>query len=510
MNAPSSSSTNNSQILFFWSIVLAALVSFFLIYQSLFNILFNYWNEYGTYSHGYLTILLSAFLVYTCIKQFKFSYSEPSILSLLGLAIVSLIWLLAYFANVNTVQMLCAPFFIFLTLTYFCGLKNFRILLIPVFILLFTIPIWSLFLPYLQEVAVVVTNKLLSFSSLDYRVHENRVIFSQGIFQIEESCSGLRYLLVGVLLAVVYGFLNYQSYWSALVLILSTILIMLIGNILRILVIISLGVYKGMDYPLVQDHESLGWILFAFLLIPMFILARYINPVLGQKTKPNVHREFQYYKGSNSTGLILSLVLYLVTILVSPLYAKYVDHNVSGIASLSSGKALIFDDWEGPQQDSSQWLPNYSLYSESFSGKYSSLSHTVSLSTMLYSEKKPEGELINYGNHLINGDEWRLVESIYDHKVKTLIQEKIIFVNKATIESRRDKECIRVWYWFDVGGEILTKKWQVKLHETLMRLNRKSGSAITSISTSCANTSDEVLGNYLTDNMSQIKKLIIW
>jgi len=278
----------NRSSLFVWFVVLAVLGIFFYVYRYSINVLLNYWNDYGTYSHGYLTVLLSMFLIYSCVKQEQFSYSRPSVLCALGAFVISLVWLVAYVASINTVQMLCIPFFIFFTISYFCGLNNYRILIVPVFILLFTVPIWSATLPLLQELAVNVTNKLLSVSSLEYLVVDNRVIFSKGIFQIEESCSGLRYLLVGVLLAVVYGFLNYESSWSTLFLILSTVVIMLIANFVRILVIIALGVYKGMDHPMVQDHENLGWVLFALFLIPMFVIARYLNPnIWSSKNTPS-------------------------------------------------------------------------------------------------------------------------------------------------------------------------------------------------------------------------------
>jgi len=38
----------------------------------------------------------------------------------------------------------------------------------------------------------------------------------------------------------------------------------------------------------------------------------------------------------------------------------------------------------------------------------------------------------------------------------------------------------------------------------------RSGSALTSISTNCNEKADEILAEYLDDNIAQIKNLIIW
>jgi len=92
----------NRSSLFVWFVVLAVLGIFFYVYRYSINVLLNYWNDYGTYSHGYLTVLLSMFLIYSCVKQEQFSYSRPSVLCALGAFVISLVWLVAYVASINT------------------------------------------------------------------------------------------------------------------------------------------------------------------------------------------------------------------------------------------------------------------------------------------------------------------------------------------------------------------------------------------------------------------------
>ena len=451
------SNYKNNQTVYVWVAILLALCSFVFIYRTSINTLFYNWNEYGTYSHGYLTILLSAFLIYTCVKQARISYSGPSTVSAICILIISLIWLFAYLANINTIQMLCMPFFIYFILTYFSGLKNYRILLVPIFILLFTIPIWSLILPILQDTAVHATNKLLSISNLDYRVVDNTVIFSKGVFEIEESCSGLRYLLVGVLLSIIYGFLNYQSSWSMLVLILIAVTIMLIGNLIRIMVVIGLGVGKGMDYPLVKDHENLGWVLFAFLLVPLFIIARYLKPNLWQKIAQD---EINITSSDNSmrlNKLFFVFVIYLIVISAAPLYASYLMNDITKVASLKPNGVIADGRWTGPVLLSSRWAPNYSLYSEHFVGHYRKQGQTVVLNSFLYTNQGLNGELINVNNQLVDKNKWGITDVSSHQAVSDKANLNSISVNKVTIHSKQAKDCFRIWYWFDVNGAAYTK-----------------------------------------------------
>ena len=510
MNKESITKYKDSRILFVWVTILAALSGFVFIYRSSIGVMFSYWNDYGTYSHGYLTILVSAYLVFVCVKLSKLEYSGPSIVSIGCLSATSVAWLFACLVNVNVLQMLCMPFFVYFTLTFFYGFKNYRTLLIPIFILLFTIPVWSLLLPYLQDIAVVATKMLLSFSNLEYQVVDNTVIFSIGIFEIEESCSGLRYLLVGMLLSIVYGFLNYQSYWSVLVMVLAAMIIMLIGNVIRILIVIGLGVVKGMDYPLVQDHENLGWVLFAFLLIPLFVIARYIQPNLWQKTLRQEDKNENVGIRISVVNLFILLIIYLLVISTAPLYAAYLKNNVTEVASFKLNGIMPLEGWSGPVLLSSRWVPSYSSYSENFVGQYSKDNKTIALNSLLYTKHNSNGELINVNNQLADKNEWELVDFSPHQVIFNRAQESSVVVNKVTIHSKKINDCFRVWYWFDVGGSTYTKRWKVKLKQAEMLFNGESGGAITSISISCDKGSDEVLNDFMLANFAQLKKLILW
>ncbi len=490
-----------------WVVLIAGIVFFVYLYRVSISALFLNWNTYGTYSHGYLTIIISIYLVYVSVKEKRLKISHSSFISAVWLLLVSLAWLLAYIANINTMQMLCIPFFLFFTFTYFFGWKNYKTLLIPIYILLFTIPIWSLLLPYLQGIAVNATSIALSFTNLDYQIVDNSVIFSKGIFVIEESCSGLRYVLVGMLLSMVFGFLNYHEYWRTLLLILVSIIIMLIGNLVRILIIIGLGVYKGVDYPLVQDHENLGWVVFAFFLVPLFLFARALNVNVGNANTLVQKSETGKSDLSHSPAIIL--LLYILVISAAPLFANYIESNQAEISMLDTSKIRASGEWVGPKLHAPLWEPNYLLYSEQFVAQFEKQNNTVALNILHYSILNPEGELINTENKIVDNRDWKIIDSLTGQVVKGQEGVKLLEVNTATITAKKSGECIRIWYWFEVGGENYVRKWRVKLNELIAKLQGRSGSALNAISTRCLRStmdSDKILNDYLQLHYHSIKE----
>ena len=497
----------NRQLYFCWATIIFALGIFVIAYQESIKTLFRIWNEYGAYSHGYMTVLLAAYLIYICVKENRIDYSKPTVVSLIGLFLTSIVWLVSYLSGINIGQTLSLPFFVFFTITYFVGLRNYRVLFIPVFLLLLVVPIWSIFLPSLQGIATYLVNNILSFTTLEYQSSGNKIILASGIFEIEESCSGLRFLLVGVLLSIVFSFLNYKSYWSAFILILSSILIMLTANVVRILVIIAIGAKTEMTHPWVQDHASLGWVVFAIFLIPLFVLARRLDPnisIVEEENKlPVSGYEFVLSKR------LIALVFYVATICFAPLYAQYAKNNINQVAKLDDDVGVLAG-WSRLDLNRSKWELKYISYAQRYEAEYTKNKHKVDLSVYLYTKAVPGSELINFNNTLVDKDKWSIVSNNGNQQIMLENNVSSINVNKATIESDVLSECKRVWYWYEVDGEAYTKKLRVKLSEALMVIKGKSGSTINAVSTSCDENSDLILTEFLSDNMSRLKKLTIW
>ncbi len=132
---------------------------------------------------------------------------------------------------------------------------------------------------------------------------------------------------------------------------------------------------------------------------------------------------------------------------------------------------------------------------------------------MLYLKESQGNELISSGNRLVDKDIWDVDDDSKNQVVLGKGNTTNLEVNKATISSRVDGQCARVWYWFEIGGNYETKEWQAKLYGALAKLQGNFGAAFISVSTTCLESnklSDAVLNEYVLDNYQATRKSIKW
>jgi len=494
-----------------WLLFCLSLLVFGLIYAGSIERLIRIWSTSGTYSHGFVSIILVAYLLYVGKNSSVYQHTKPFLSSLILIFLTSLMWFLGNLASVNTLLVFTLPIFLVTIYLLYFGWIVAKQNVIPLTILFFALPVWSVLLPYLQTMTVFSSALLLKVLAIEHVIENNYVKLPQGIFEIEESCSGLRYLLVGVTLSLAYGYLNYQNLKKTTALVISSVLLMIFGNYLRVLVVILLGIWKGMSYPLVQDHANLGWVLFGLLLLPLYYVAKIIersqSPIFNTKNKTKFcDQNFSKIKYP------FIFILFLASISVAPIYANYLSSAITSSGTSSSLEVSAAGEWQGPMSFSSKWIPNYSFYSDSYTAQYTNPdSKKVTLTMHAYKAQQQAKEMININNTLVNSLKWKHIDLELSMPIRGA-EFRNMNINKATIMSSDEKSCLRVWYWFDVYGNNLTKKWQVKIHELRAVVLGKTGSALVTISTQCTKDGkiqDEILHNYFENNYAEIKKSLI-
>src|SRR5690606_22696468 len=123
----------------------------------------------------------------------------------------SLVWFVAKVAEIQSLQMLSILGILFFMVPAMFGLAWLKLAFIPLVILLFALPIWQPVLPLLQDITTAVTHFNLKLIGRPVYVVENFVHVSGGSFVIEESCSGLRFLLVATTLSLVNSSMNLHT-----------------------------------------------------------------------------------------------------------------------------------------------------------------------------------------------------------------------------------------------------------------------------------------------------------
>lgn len=261
----------NSNILFL------LLILFLLCCLALYPQVISDWRSYsfddGTYSHAYLMPLIIGYLLWQqrTSLQLRVSYTFLLLATLCGAALaVSLI------AQLTSIGRLLFPLYIILLS---CSLlKPSKALIVPLALTWFVTPVWGSLIEPLQAIAVFLTRFFMQFTNIPVYVEGNFVQIPQGVFEIAEGCSGLRYFIVSLALSTLLCHLQLRKLHNMVLVILCAVLGAILVNGIRIVLIILIGYFSGMQSSIVHDHNMFGWFLYIPFIFALFYLVGKLEP----------------------------------------------------------------------------------------------------------------------------------------------------------------------------------------------------------------------------------------
>ena len=148
------------------AVAMAAIVAIWPTWPSLVSV----WSESQDYAHGFLIAALALVWLMRCAVEPPV-YPRHSFLIVWPFLLLSMVlWLVAYRAHSAIGQQLTAPVVIWAALVAVEGPLAAVRLLPPIAFLYFAIPVWSLFVPILQEIATVVAEGVLNALHIPVRI----------------------------------------------------------------------------------------------------------------------------------------------------------------------------------------------------------------------------------------------------------------------------------------------------------------------------------------------------
>jgi exosortase len=232
------------------------------------------WSRDENYSHGFLVPLIAGYFVYARWDYLKSCQIAPSVTGLIVI-VFALIQLtigsigLEYFTMRSSLVVLIAGMALF-----FCGTELFRAVRLPVFYLLLMVP-----LPYIIYNALAFPLKqFVSWISVGCMkligvtvVRDGNIIMFPGIsLEVADACSGMRSLVSILALSIAYAFFLQLTQLKRWIVILSSVLIAIVTNALRVIITGILASY----------HEFAGMAVFVLAMGEM------INNIAHQWRQP--------------------------------------------------------------------------------------------------------------------------------------------------------------------------------------------------------------------------------
>ncbi len=268
-----------------WQIAIISAVILLMYLPILVQLAGDWYND-DNYSHGFLIIPISIWLVWRkrevlrTIPLESSKWGIPVILASLVVFILGTAGMEYFTARVSMVSLM------FGVTLYLAGYRFVREIWFAFFFLLFMIPApyiiyYSATFP-LQMLGSKIAASLLSIVGIPH-LRQGNVIHLPDNYSLEvaEACSGLRSLVTLLALGALLAYLTQTSKWKGVTLFLATVPIAIAANIFRICVT-AVGAY-GISRAVAEEfiHELSGTIVFMFSLVCLLILSSLLK--MGEK-----------------------------------------------------------------------------------------------------------------------------------------------------------------------------------------------------------------------------------
>ncbi len=206
--------------------------------------------------------------------------ARPSAVALLALAVCSFAWLVCYRASIQDLHITLQPAIFWLAVCAAFGFGVARLLIFPVAFFYLAEPSLAQLTSALQELTVLAMRAVLSLTGPSAQISGALIHIPNGTFEIQEGCSGLHFMIVGIAVAALHGELRADPWKTRAAQLGFMAALALLGNWVRVYVVIQAGYLTNMHSSLLANHYWFGWGVFALALLVFFWVRGRLDPTL--------------------------------------------------------------------------------------------------------------------------------------------------------------------------------------------------------------------------------------
>jgi EpsI family protein len=238
------------------------------------------WSDLAnlTYTHGWLILIVCVALTFASRRRISAAAAAPWPLALAGLALCIFSWLVCELASIQDLHITIFPAIFWLAAAAAFGWGVARWLIFPVAFFYFAVPSWSQLSEPLQSLTVIAMRGLLALTGPPALISGALIHVPNGSFIVQEGCSGLHFVIVGLAVAALHGELRRDAWRTRLMQLALMGALALLANWVRVYVIIEVGYLTDMHSWLLKNHYWFGWGVFAVALAAFFFLAARFEP----------------------------------------------------------------------------------------------------------------------------------------------------------------------------------------------------------------------------------------
>ena len=442
------------------------------------------------YSHSYLIPAVVLFLIWQKkhqLAQTAFSGSWPGFFVVLaGL----MLYVVGELATLYTVIQYAFLVFVYGVILSLMGWQAFRIVLVPLLMLVFMIPLPNFLYNNLSAALQLISSELgvavIRWFGISVYLEGNVIDLGHFKLQVVEACNGLRYLFPLMSIAFICAYLFRGAWWKRAVIFLSSIPITVLMNSFRIGVIGSLTEYWGPDQAQGFLHDFEGWAVF-MLCTGVLVVEMWLLSLVGGSRKP-LHEVFAIEGAAPSTkvysnapgslpgaflGTILLVVVTVLGSLALPQRAEAIPER-QRFASFP----LEVGSWRGRPGALEQIYVDALKFDDYFLADYTDAEERAINFYVAYYGSQRKGQSAHSPRSCLPGGGWEIADLSQRRIEGVRINGHALTVNRTEIHYGEQKQL--VYYWFQQRDRVITNEYLVKWYlfwDALTR-NRTDGALV--------------------------------
>ena len=232
--------------------------------QSWGAMLHQWWNI-DTYSHLLLVPFITAWLVALKEDELAGHVPRPFWPGLIGVAAALALWWAGETRGINLVAQAGAVGALQAAVVTVIGLRASLLLAMPLAFAVFLVPFGDEIIVPLQFITADIAIALTHWSGVPARIEGIHIQTPAGLFIVAEACSGVKFLIAMVALAVLVCFTRFTRWSRRAVFMAACIIVPILANGVRAWATIYVAQFIGAEKATGFDHIVYGWIFFAII-----------------------------------------------------------------------------------------------------------------------------------------------------------------------------------------------------------------------------------------------------
>lgn len=361
-----------------------------------------------------------------------------------------------------------------------------RVIVVAGALFLLALPLWEVLLPFLQGVTIVVNHLLIGLFGIPADLQDNLIKFPFGTIEVAQSCAGLAFFSTAVTIGAIYAHHFLQHWRARTAAVVLAMALAMVSNWVRVFGLVYIGYSSKMQSPLMVDHNTYGWIIFAVVMVVYFWLTgrieRWDRRLIANMPVAHVETASAHVAtaaSGQSTILVTALVAF-------PLCAYFVLNLRGYPTNLSepvAGVQRTVAQWSTSPvpEGATRWKPAYrgealraaELRVPADTAKY----RVVQIDRFGYEGAREGRELVGYGNNIADG------KYVLQQGTVGPLDASLRTVNQAIVRDSTGAHL--AWYWYNVANVQTASPTKAKLLELISFIGRRTPSEVIVLSAPC-------------------------